>query len=693
MNAFLEQRIANLMGPEPTYDDPLMMAEGGEVFEIDDPETMAEASAAMDQPMGDPNAELRNAIDQLMMARETAEDPFEAQKAQQLADAAMIGSEAPLGTMAIELAQAGRGGDSTLAHLTPGEVVLPLGMMDDPEFERIVENRFNAMDLDPEEYVVGLGIASLNPITGLEEFGFFKKIAKGVKKVVKKVVRPIANVAQFIPGPWQAPAALIARAGTVYDVAKGRASPLALAGVMGPLPGAAGAAGAAGSKGLGSLFSGVKEYVTKGADGVGLFGNLQKGLGSLVTGGGADGVGRFGKLGDMLGGIGDTIGITDYAGMRDPSAILGKLSASNPEISDIVADGVSAGKSMDTILQEVTSMGYGGSGAGGFMKVANALGGAGATMGAQGMPMGSESSIRIIQDYLQQFPEQRGGINYMLQNGVTEDELAAQLMGLPEYQPRFGAQQGAGTQQQGGSWFGGTRTPDAIRGIEDSIKAMLGMNGSSGSGASGGGIGGLLGNIGARDVGAAGLAALVGKLAYDEAKDRKGVPLTPSVVMNAAGRFNLENEIARRAGTEAPNPVEFGLLPQGTLPVLSGGRAPTAAQAELEQQKATGMRYGGPVMAFADGGDVDEMEFVRMNGDINGPGTEVSDDIPAMLSDGEFVMTGRAVRGAGAFNMKNKDGIITLTPKNGEDRKRGTKLMYDMMELFKEFAQEPEAVA
>ena len=98
-------------------------------------------------------------------------------------------------------------------------------------------------------------------------------------------------------------------------------------------------------------------------------------------------------------------------------------------------------------------------------------------------------------------------------------------------------------------------------------------------------------------------------------------------------------------------------------------------------------------MAFAEGGNVDEQDFKRMNGDINGPGTEVSDDIPAMLSDGEFVMTGRAVRGAGAFNMKNKNGIITLTPDNGEDRDRGTKLMYEMMDLFKEFADEPEAVA
>jgi hypothetical protein len=268
----------------------------------------------------------------------------------------------------------------------------------------------------------------------------------------------------------------------------------------------------------------------------------------------------------------------------------------------------------------------------------------------------------------------------MLASGITEDELAAQLLLLPEYQPS------TQPQQRTGSFIGGTRTPDAIRGIEDVVKRMLGVDGGKESD-------GMFGNINMRDVGAVGLAGLLGKLAYDETKGRKGVPLTPSVVMNAAGRFNLENEIARRSGTAAPKPVEFGLLPQGTLPTLSGGRAPTQAQAQLEQRKATGMRYGGPVMAFAEGGNVDVAEFKRMDGDINGPGTEVSDDIPAMLSDGEFVMTGRAVRGAGAFDMKSNNGIITLTPGNGENRERGTKLMYEMMDLFKEFATEPEAVS
>jgi len=63
----------------------------------------------------------------------------------------------------------------------------------------------------------------------------------------------------------------------------------------------------------------------------------------------------------------------------------------------------------------------------------------------------------------------------------------------------------------------------------------------------------------------------------------------------------------------------------------------------------------------AQGGEM----FPRKTGAINGPGTEKSDDVPAMLSDGEFVMTSRAVRGLG----------------NGS-REQGVKKMYDMMKNF-----------
>jgi hypothetical protein len=44
---------------------------------------------------------------------------------------------------------------------------------------------------------------------------------------------------------------------------------------------------------------------------------------------------------------------------------------------------------------------------------------------------------------------------------------------------------------------------------------------------------------------------------------------------------------------------------------------------------------------------MDTASYPRKTGTIQGPGTETSDSIPAMLSDGEFVMTAKAVRGAG----------------------------------------------
>lgn len=68
---------------------------------------------------------------------------------------------------------------------------------------------------------------------------------------------------------------------------------------------------------------------------------------------------------------------------------------------------------------------------------------------------------------------------------------------------------------------------------------------------------------------------------------------------------------------------------------------------------------------LADGGDVD---FPRMNGPISGPGTETSDDIPAMLSDGEFVVNAKAVRGVGKLNGAGKS--------KAEQRREGARMMY-----------------
>ena len=54
--------------------------------------------------------------------------------------------------------------------------------------------------------------------------------------------------------------------------------------------------------------------------------------------------------------------------------------------------------------------------------------------------------------------------------------------------------------------------------------------------------------------------------------------------------------------------------------------------------------------------------YSASGGEVNGPGTGTSDSVPARLSDGEFVVTAQAVRGAG-----------------GGDRDVGAARMYDMM--------------
>jgi len=499
-------------------------------------------------------------------------DAEEQQTLQQLIQTGEQKQEAPLFEQAQMLAAEGTGEDTVLAHLRPGEVVLPPEFMQDAEFENQVEAKFDEFNLDPGAAMVGSGIATLNPMTGLEEFGIFKKIGKALKKVVKKVAPVAGPLANFIPGVGPVLAAGI---GAATNVAAGK-------GLKGAI------SGALGGYGTGKLMGGIG------------------GLGSV--GGKAVGPGGFQDLG--------------------------------------------------------------------FFDKFRALG-SGAKAGIGSLFGGPQQSVQDI--YAGADPSTQVRIDRLLSEGASEAEILQNLS-----QSGMMPQAGGGL----GSLFGGTKGQSRLGMIEDLLKGRpsdpvrQGGLGQIFSGA--GGAGGMGGGFGLGDVGAAGLAGLFGKLAYEEAKKAKGVPLTPLVTMGPTGRYNIEAEIARRMGQQAPNPVEFGLLPEGTIPQLSGG-----------------MAYGGPVQAFADGGavammneggemevEIDMDDFDRMNGDINGPGTETSDEIPAMLSDGEFVMTGRAVRGAGSYELqKGENGIISLIPSFEEDRERGTQLMYQIMDMFAETAR------
>lgn len=197
--------------------------------------------------------------------------------------------------------------------------------------------------------------------------------------------------------------------------------------------------------------------------------------------------------------------------------------------------------------------------------------------------------------------------------------------------------------------FGIGSIPGA-QGFAQSATSAMGLNALTGGAGAGGGTGGPLAGL----FGGAGGA---------------GAESVRQVAQQGAVQQGAQGGLGGFLGSMAQSPLIMASLMEATQPV---GPIMTPLQ---EQQMATGervpgyrgtaapdYRYGGQNPRFA------------MGGYIEGPGTGTSDSIPAMiyqnggpvqeamLSDGEFVMTERAVRGAG-----------------GGDRAKGAAKMYEMM--------------
>tara|TARA_R110000751_G_scaffold11705_4_gene40825 strand:+ start:932 stop:2215 length:1284 start_codon:yes stop_codon:yes gene_type:complete len=187
--------------------------------------------------------------------------------------------------------------------------------------------------------------------------------------------------------------------------------------------------------------------------------------------------------------------------------------------------------------------------------------------------------------------------------------------------------------------------------IEDFFKGK-----SSDAVRDGEGFGGFGGNGGL-----AALAALYGKATYDAAKDREGgLAATPEITMDNLGRYSIAKNLGKDVSRE-----EFGLGPAPKSLVFAS--------------------MGGPIdrQYFNQGGIAAVRELdMRDGGESAGPGTGTSDDIPAMLSDGEFVMTAAATKGAGAFNLNKTKSGIELISDGKSSRKKGVENMRELMEIF-----------
>ena len=107
---------------------------------------------------------------------------------------------AEFGDVASRMASYGRGGDDTIAHVATGEIIIPLPLIENnPRMKASIFNHLRELGVeDPEQYVVGSSANSINPETGLAEFGWLKKVFKKVKKAVKKVVKKVTKVVKKI---------------------------------------------------------------------------------------------------------------------------------------------------------------------------------------------------------------------------------------------------------------------------------------------------------------------------------------------------------------------------------------------------------------------------------------------------------------------------------------------------------------
>jgi hypothetical protein len=103
--------------------------------------------------------------------------------------------------------------------------------------------------------------------------------------------------------------------------------------------------------------------------------------------------------------------------------------------------------------------------------------------------------------------------------------------------------------------------------------------------------------------------------------------------------------------TFAPNPYAFMFAPPPPAPIAK--------------------RNGGiaELRGYRDGGN--PSQFPRKNGPISGPGTGTSDDVPAMLSDGEFVFTAKAVRALGDGSRRKGAKRMLALMKKLEGRSNG----------------------
>ena len=504
--------------------------------------------------------------------------------------------------VADRMARMGREGDNFVVHASEKEVMVPKEVAEkNPELVGQIKQAIAAEGADPEAYVVGSDRNSINPYTGQREF-FLKKIVKGIKKVFKKAAKVILPVALNVIFPGM---------GTIASAAIGA--------------------------GIGGLIQGesFKDALKSAA-----LGGLTAGVASGVSG----------ALGSM--GTGQTLGQGFMSGLKGalPSQTTGFF---QPRFGMENAPGVfepfKTGRGMDANYQNMVA-------------------------GQRAIQEAVAPTLESLNPSQLEHASNLKALNPKLTDAQLAEAASKAVPAAAAKSSVLGTAAKYGIPSLLAMGAAGAFDPIPASEIEiegfdetDTSETRLAEN---------------------PEIYSTGVPTKAPGYITPSQAIYSGQPLTTADYLPSQGTYN----------PIVPSATYASLTPSGagTMVPSSGGASTYVPPAPVTipgyDPTVTGMRpaplygvdaQGNPIYSpyiepirpasyvepevqmAAAGGPMTMNNFPRRTGQIQGPGTETSDDIPAMLSDGEFVMTAQAVRGAG----------------NGS-REQGFKKMYDIMRAF-----------
>ena len=621
--------------------------------------------------------------------------------------------------VAEHLADFGRFGDGYVVHASKGETVIPLAVLNEnPRLKAALFTQMRDMGLEPKRYVVGDKLNSINPVTGQPEF-FFKKLFKGLKKVVKTIAPVVLPVALSMTrlGPIFGAAAGTGIASLIGGESFGKSlkNSVIAGGIGGLYAGLTGAYGAQSGKRLEGFKKGVSDAFKQpfAARAPSALAPIEDRSEAIGTDTGPDATSPVDAASEIrpltardallpggelqpLGAYKPGLPGSDFAGSDF------QIQARNPLFGQTTPQTLPPGARFGTFSTDPPPLLPSSRYSGANIPSTRYTGG----ISARGPEMGRRRPFepRVPRsDYLTPSRtiisgDPSGSPSYIDPNtgvttyGIAPDPIRGEVaLGTPYSGEAFTNRNALGL-----------RSPIAPI-VDRSIPYNPPPASTIGGGAVNTNIPTVSAGGGGPNVTAGGEGA-GGRGRFAKARDlmvRRG--LTPDQVegikqaaydkafLRTNGNVEIANAAYNAAGPgilakygpstalglgaaglfgafepgEEPEPVDFydqmygpnsalGRLQSNPGLFSVGIPSPAYTPATLDD-----IRYS------AMGGPINQNNFPPRIGAINGPGTGTSDDIPAMLSDGEYVMTAKAVRGAGNGN-----------------RKQGMQNMYNMMRQF-----------